>query len=184
MNWPKNSGISPEVEVALNSKIQEFLDADSQPNGGENAQEVQGLIIDLYLIYKNATTPIETARLKQEIIAKGASWDTDDPVLAQTQKYVNRVLSGRYGEATEYLSKTLEHNEALRSEGEAIHKHQLGKSGGESKNLKNNQVKAAALNHYKQNSHLYPTKKAAAVALEKQFPPLSWQTYRDLLKKF
>jgi len=183
MNWPSNSGLSLEVEQLLNNRIKHFLDANSEQNGGEDGIEVQRLIIDLYVIYKNSESPLETARLQQKIIQMGKLWDTDDPAFAQIQKYVNRVLSGQYSAATIYLSKVTEHLTNLKAEGATDQKKKQGAAGGQAKHAENNKAKADAVEFYKQNQLKYTTKKAAAVDLETRFPPLSWQTYRDILKK-
>ena len=184
MNWPKNSGVSPAVEVALDSKIQEFLDANAQPNGGENGQEVKGLIIDLYLIYKNATTPIEAARLKQEIIAKGASWDTDDPAIDQIQKYVNRISAGHFNTATEYLDKAITHNENLKAAGatEIIQKN--GKDGAVKRHEETNQILEQAKKYYLENRNQFRSKKEAAIELSKKYPTIAVGTFGNKLKKW
>ena len=184
MNWPKNSGISPEVEVALNSKLQEFLNANAQPNGGENAQEVQGLIIELYLIYKEAITPIEAVRLKQEIIAKGASWDTDDPALDQIQKYVNRISAGQFNTATEYLDKAITHNENLKTAGaiEIIQKN--GRDGAVKRHKETNQILEQAEKYYLENRNQFRSKKQAAIELSEKFPTIAVGTFGNKLKKW
>jgi hypothetical protein len=184
MNWPKDSGVSPAVEVALNTKIQEFLDANAQPNGGENGQEVQGLIIDLYLIYKNATTPIEAARLKQEIIAKGSSWDTDDPALDQIQKYLNRIFSGQFNTATEYLDNAITHNEKLKAAGatEIIQKN--GRDGAVKRHEETNQILEQAKQYYLENRNQFRSKKQAAIELSEKFPNIAVGTFVNKLKKW
>lgn len=183
MNWPSNSGLSLEVEQLLNNRLNSFLDENPEPNGGEDGIEVHRLIIDLYVIYKGAESPLEKARLQQEIIQMGKLWDTDAPAFAQIQKYVNRVLSGQYSAATDYLSKATEHLTNLKAEGAADQKKKQGAAGGQAKHAENNKVKGDAVKFYKQNKLKYKTKKAAAVDLEARFPPLSWLTYRDILKK-
>ena len=183
MTWPKEGSLSREIEQLLNQRIQSYIDENNLDNGGEDAQAVQKLIIDLYLIYKEADSPIDKFNLQQEIIHKGTSWDTEDPVLAQIQKYVNRVFLGQYHTATQYLSNAIDHKIQIEKASGASHLSKLSQAGGNAKHAANNIVKAKALEHFQKNRHIYKTKKDAAVDLEKLFPTLSWQTYLGLLKK-
>ena len=182
MNWPSNSGLSSEVEQLLNNRLKHFLDVNPDQHGGEDGIEVQRLIIDLYVIYKSAESPLEKSRLQQEIIQIGSLWDTDDPVFAQIQKYVNKVMSGEYNGATDYLSKAIRHQDSLKSEGATHQKQKQAEAGGLARHAEDNAVKAAAIEFYALNKHKYKTKKEAAVDLEARFPPLSWHTYRSILK--
>jgi len=183
MTWLKEGSVSSEVERLLNQRIQSYIDENNSDNGGEDAQAVQKLIIDLYLIYKEADSPSDKFNLQQEIIHKGTSWDTEDPALAQIQKYVNRVLIGQYHTATQYLAKAIEHKIQTERIAGASHLSKHSQTGGIAKHAANNIVKAKALEYFQNNRHIYKTKKDAAVDLEKLFPPLSWQTYLGLLKK-
>ena len=70
MTWPKEGSLSSEIEQLLNQRIQSYIDENNLDNGGEDAQAVQKLIIDLYLIYKEADSPIDKFNLQQEIIHK------------------------------------------------------------------------------------------------------------------
>ena len=90
MTWPKEGSLSSEIEQLLNQRIQSYIDENNLDNGGEDAQAVQKLIIDLYLIYKEADSPIDKFNLQQEIIHKGTSWDTEDPALAQSLEQLTK----------------------------------------------------------------------------------------------
>ena len=182
MNWPSNSGLSSEVEQLLNNRLKHFLDANSDQHGGEDGIEVQRLIIDLYVIYKSAQSPLEKARLQQEVIQLGKLWNTDDAAFAHIQKYVNQVMAGGYNAATDYLSKAIGHQDSLKMEGATHQKQKQAEAGGLARHAENNAAKAAAIEFYALNKHKYKTKKEAAVDLEARFPPLSWQTYRSILK--
>jgi hypothetical protein len=148
MTWPKEGNLSSEIEQLLNQRIQSYIDENKSENGGEDAQAVQKLIIDLYLIYKEADSPSDKFNLQQEIIHKGASWDTEDPALAQNQKYVNRVLLGQHHTATQYLSNAIDHKIQIEKTSGASHLSKLSQAGGNAKHAANNIVKAKALDHF------------------------------------
>ncbi len=184
MNWNNSTGLDAATEALLNNRIQKYLDEDSSASGGDDAQGVHALILELYGIYKSASGPIGIYKAQQEIIAKGKQWDTDDPALAQIQKYVNRVLAGKFNSATGYLEKAIQHKIEVQKIAAADRLKVMGQSGANAKHANNNQVKANAIAYYLQNHDQYSTKKAAAVDLERRFPPLSWTTYLGVLKKY
>jgi len=171
-----------QVEQQVNERVKEFLGANSAPDGGEDGIEVQRLIIDLYVIYKGAESPLEKARLQQEVIQLGKLWTSDDAALAHIQIYVNKVMTGEYNAATDYLAKAISYKESLRLEGVTHQKQKQAEAGGLARHAENNKVKAAAVIFYALNKDKYKTKKEAAVDLEARFPPLTWQTYRSILK--
>lgn len=184
MNWNNSTGLDAVTEALLNDRLQKYLDSDSSESGGNDAQAVRELIFDLYAIYKSASDPIGVYEAQQEIIAKGKQWDTDDPSLAQIQKYVNRVLDGRLISAADYIEKATQHTSEIQNNAATGRVKEMGKSGGNAKHANNNQVKANAIAYYLQHRSQYPTKKAAAVDLERRFPPLTWTTYQGVLKKY
>jgi len=184
MNWNNTTGLDAATEALLNNRIQKYLDEDYSASAGDDAQAVHTLILELYGIYKSASDPIGIYKAHQEIIAKGKHWDTDDPALAQIQKYLNRVLAGKFNSATDYFEKSIQHKSEVKKNAATDRVKEMGQSGANSKHAKNNQVKANAIAYYLQNRGQYPTKKAAAVDLERRFPPLSWTTYLGILKKY
>jgi hypothetical protein len=92
-------------------------------------------------------------------------------------------MSGEYNGATDYLSKAIRHQDSLKSEGATHQKQKQAEAGGLARHAENNVVKAAAIEFYALNKHKYKTKKEAARDLETRFPPLSWDTYRNILKR-
>jgi hypothetical protein len=184
MNWPSNSGMSSEVEQLLNNRLKHFLDANSDEHGGEDGIEVQRLIIDLYVIYKSAESPFEKVRLQQEIIQRGSLWDTDDPVLAQIQKYVNRICVGQYIAGTDYLDKAIAFNEKLKATGAAQTIQKNGRDGAGKKHVKTNQILEQAKQYYLDNRAQFWSQKQAAIELSEKFPPIKPGTYTNKLKKW
>jgi hypothetical protein len=184
MNWDNSTGLDAATEALLNNRIQIYLDEDSSASAGDDAQAAHTLILELYGLYKSASDPICIYKAQQEIIAKGKQWDTDDPAFAQIQKYVNRVLAGKFSSATDYLEKAIQQKTEVQRNAAADRSKEMGQSGANVKHANNNQVKANAIAFYLQNLDRYPTKKAAAVDLERRFPPLSWTTYLGVLKKY
>jgi len=184
MKWDNTSGLSSEVEKQLNDQIQKWLDENPNPEEGVNSQDTRTLIVDLYAIYKGANSPLEKARLQSEIIQKGAGWDTDNPALAQIQKYVNRLMKGQYNAANDYLSEANKHNADTKSKGKQELRKELATKGAIKKHSSTNEIKQKAIQHYQENRDSYPSKKVAAIDLAEKFPPLSKDTYKDLLKKY
>ena len=184
MNWPSNSGLSSEVEQLLNNRLKHFLDANPDQHGGEDGIEVQRLIIDLYVIYKSAESPLEKARLQQEIIQMGSLWDTDDPVFAQIQKYVNRICVGQYIAATDYLDKAIAFNENLKATGAAETIQKNGRDGAAKRHDEKNQILEQAKQYYLDNPDQFRSQKQAAIELSEKFPPIKAGTYTNKLKKW
>ena len=142
MNWNNSTGLDAATEALLKNRIKKYLDEDSSASGGDDAQAVHALILELYGIYKSASGPIGIYKAQQEIIAKGKQWDTDDPALAQIQKYVNRVLAGKFNSATGYLEKAIQHKSEVQKIAAADRLKGMGQSGANAKHANNNQVKA------------------------------------------
>ena len=94
----------------------------------------------MYVIYKGSNSPQDKFRLEQEIILKGKNWDTDDPTLAQIQKYVNRVLSGQNNAATDYLSKAIEHEQTSKTVSAAKVIQVKGRAGAEKRQAETNKI--------------------------------------------
>jgi hypothetical protein len=184
MKWINDNSLSNEIEQLLNDRLQKYLDADSNPRGGENAQAVQNLILDLYVIYKGSNSPQEKFRLEQEIILKGKNWDTDDPTLAQIQKYVNRVLSGQNSAATDYLSKAIEHEQTSKAVGAAKVIQVNGRAGAEKRHAGTNKILEEAKQFYLSNPSQFDSKKQAAIVLSEKFPPIKPGTYTNKLKNW
>lgn len=182
MKWDNTSGLSPEVEKQLNNYIQKWLDEKPNPDDGVDSQNARTLIIDLYAIYKGANSPIEKARLQYEIIQKGAQWDTDNPALAQIQKYVNRVMKGYYKSADEYLLSADHHTNALIDKGTTEKIRSNGLAGANIRHAARNKVIEEAREYYLANKAIYPTKKAAARALNEKYPQVKFGTFVNKLK--
>ena len=182
MKWDNTSGLSPEVEKQLNDQIQKWLDEDPNPEEGVNSQDTRKLIVDLYAIYKGANSPLEKARLQSEIIQKGAQWDTDNPSLAQIQKYVNRLMKGHYKSADEYLLNADQHTNALIDEGTTKTIRSNGLAGANIRHAKSKKVIEEARQYYLANKAAYPTKKAAARSLNEKYPEVKFGTFVNKLK--
>ena len=182
MRWDNTSGLSLKVEDQLNEYLRAWLDENSSTNDCIDARETQKLIIDLYAIYKGVSSPLDKARLQSEITHKGAQWDTDNPALAQIPKYVNRVMKGHYQSADEYLSNADQHTNALITEGANKKIRSNGLAGANKRHAEINKVIEEAKQYYLANKAAYPTKKAAARALNAKYPQVKFGTFVNKLK--
>lgn len=182
MRWDNTSGLSPEIEKELNDKIKIWLEENQNNNGGEDSREVQKLIIELHAIYKGAKSNLDKARLQQEIIHLGKHWDTDEPELAQIQKYVNRVMEGQYKSADAYVAKVDQHIHDLKVQGTKEKIKTTGQAGALKRHEETNKVIDLAKQHYLANKRSYRTKKEAARDLANRFPPVKFGTYVNKLK--
>ena len=184
MKWDNTTNLPPEVENRINARLQSYLDENQTSNGGEDSRNTQKLIIDLYVIYKGALSPLDKARLELEIIQKGTAWETDDPALDQIQKFVNRLMKGHYNSANDYILKAVEHNQNLKSQGAAEKIKATGQAGANKRHEETNIVIEKAKNFYQANIKMFKTKKAAARELTDRFPPVKFGTYLNKLKKW
>jgi len=182
MRWDNTSGLSPEIENQINDKIKIWLEENQNANGGEDSREVQKLIIELYAIYKGGNSHLNKVQLQQEIIHNGKHWDTDEPALAQIQKYVNRVMKGHYKSANAYVTKVDEHVNELKAEGAKEIIKSTGQAGALKRHEETNDAIDQAKQYYLKNKGTYPTKKAAARDLAIRFPPVQFGTYLNKLK--
>ena len=178
MSWP-DENLPPEILAKLNKKIEEFESVTTELKGAEGAFIVQNLCIDLYMIWKSSEDP----RTREELLKKGSSWDTEEPNLAHIQKYINRLMAGKLQDASDYFENALQHTESIVKEGVRQDRTQNAKNNAQKRHGENNQIKKSALDFYKTNKNSYKTKKAAARDLEDRFPPLSFHTYLNALKK-
>jgi len=98
MNW-LNRDLPPKILKKLDAKIKRFMSEQADLNGAEGSLEVKKFCIDLYKVYKDK----DDQRTEEELLAMGERWDTDIPELAHIQKYINRLMSGRLQEASDYF---------------------------------------------------------------------------------
>ena len=110
MKWPENTAISAATRQKLDHRIALFLNA--QPSNPDDIQEqvaAQDLSLDLFAIYMEADGQDEDGFLELQLIFNGINWDTDNPRLAHSQKYINRLFSCRLDEAGAYLEALKQH---------------------------------------------------------------------------
>ena len=112
MSWP-DENLAPDVLAKLNKKIKEFDSITTDLKGAEGAIIVQKFCIDLYIIWKSSEDP----RTREELLKKGSSWDTEEPNLAHIQKYINRLMTGKLQDASDYFENSLQHTESIVEEG-------------------------------------------------------------------
>jgi hypothetical protein len=181
MKWPNSPNLSTEVIALLNKRLQEFVDADSSPGGGEDGYAVQELILDLYSIYTNCVGAEDEELRQMELIFRGMRWDTEEPSLVHAQKYINRLFADKRDDAYIYLDKALQERHQLARQ--AVNQTQsiAGLSGAKAKHRKKNEVIAAALIHFDNKKTTYASKKEAAFDLAENFPPVTFKTFYRML---
>jgi hypothetical protein len=111
MNW-LNRDLPPKTLEKLDAKIKLFMSEQTELDGAEGSLEVKILCIDLYKVYKDK----DDQRTEEELLAMGERWDTDEPELAHIQKYINRLMSDRLQEASDYFEEAAEHEASKKSE--------------------------------------------------------------------
>ena len=178
MNWPDEK-LPTDMLARLNTKIEEFGSVASDLSGAEGSLEVKKFSVELFMILMGSEDP----RLSEELLSKGANWDTEEPELAQIQQYLNRLFSGKHQEAADYFEKAEAHKASMISEGLTQAKSQAGTDRVNKKHGPNNRIKAEAIEFYKKNEGDYASKTQAAHDLEIRFPPLKAETYSKALKK-
>ena len=179
MNWP-NGNLPTDILARLNTKIEEFGSVASDLSGAEGSLEVQKFSVGLFMILMGSEDP----RLREELLSKGANWDTEEPELAQIQKYLNRLLSGRLQDAADYFEKSEDHKSSLIAAGVIQAKSQAAKVSAKKRHESNNLTKTKALKFYAANKKKYSNKVEAAYDLAKRFPPLKYETYYKAIKSF
>lgn len=183
MKWPGDASIEPDVRNKLETRLGQFLTDDPEPDGANNAQAVQDLILDLYDIYTSQARDNDLELRQFLLILGGMEWDTEDPQYVHAQKYINRLFSSRTSEAYTYLDKAIKERAAEDSKVVKDALIQLGVRGGEAKNQNSNAAIARALDYYKHHHAAFKNKKEAARYCEKNFPPVKFSTYYRLLRK-
>ncbi len=178
MKWPENTAISAATRQKLDHRIALFLNA--QPSNPDDIQEqvaAQDLCLDLFAIYKEVEGQNEDGFMELQLILSGIDWDTDDPRLAHSQKYINRLFSCRLDEAGAYLEALEQHRteEAHGVVADAAKRN--GSAGGQKKNKANKEVIENALAYCKANPNQFKSKKEAARYCEKNFRPISYGTF-------
>jgi hypothetical protein len=98
MKW-LNRDLPPKILKKLDAKIKRFMSEQTDLDGAGGSLEVKKLCIDLYKVYKDK----DDRRTEEELLAMGERWDTDIPELAHIQKYINRLMSDRLQEASDYF---------------------------------------------------------------------------------
>lgn len=183
MKWPDDPRIEPDVRSKLEARLAQFLADDLGPDGANNAQGVQDLILDLYDIYTSQARDSALELRQFMLILNGMEWDTEEPQYVHSQKYINRLFSSRTSEAYTYLDKAINERAVEDSRVAKDAFAQVGARGGEAKNQNSNSVVAQALDYYKKNHATFKNKKEAARYCERNFPPVKFSTYYRLLRK-
>jgi len=182
MKWPENTAISAATRQKLDHRIALFLQA--QPSNPDKMQEqlaAQDLCLDLFAIYMEAEGQKEDGFMELQLILSGIDWDTDDPRLAHSQKYINRLFACRLDEAGAYLEALQQHR---KEEARAVVTYTAkrnGSAGGEKKNRSKKEAIAKALAYYKANPDKFASKKAAAWYCEKHYEPVKFSTFLRIL---
>jgi hypothetical protein len=182
MKWPENTAISPATRQKLEQRIALFLQA--QPSNPDDIQEqldTKDLCLELFAIYKGAEGQSEDGPLKLQLILTGINWDTDNPRLAHSQKYINRLFSCRLDEAGAYLEALKEHRteEAQAVVTDAAKRN--GSAGGQKKSSVNKEAIEKALAYCNANPHQFKSKKDAARYCEANFKPVKYSTFYRVL---
>ena len=177
MNWPDRN-LPPDIQARMNQKIEEFRLAASDLHGAEGALEVKKLSVELYKIWSGSDATLTEA----ELLSKGSNWNTDEPELAQIQKYLNRLLSGRLQEAADYFEKSENYKASLIAQGVVESRSRAATDNANKRHASNNSTKTRALNYYAEHKKKYRNKVEAAYDLAERFPPLKYETYYKALK--
>jgi hypothetical protein len=182
MKWPENTAISIATRQKLDHRIALFLNA--QPSNPDDIQEqvaTQDLCLDLFAIYMEADGQNEDGFLELQLNLNGINWDTDNPRLAHSQKYINRLFACRLDEAVAYLEALKQHRteEAQAVVADAAKRN--GSAGGQRKNMANKEAIDKALAYCEANPHQFKSKKEAARYCEENFKPVKYSTYYRLL---
>ena len=182
MKWPNDPPLPPKVLEKINLRIERFLAEDTSSNGASDSLAVENLILDIFSIAGSHSGTNNAGGRQMNLILLGMEWDTDTPRLAHAQKYINRLFSGDPGKAYEYIDKAI--NERLQ-EDSSVAKNAMGQAGSLGGTAKNQHTKIVidkAMEHYEKNKSQFISKKAAAQALEKEFPPVKFSTYYRILR--
>ena len=177
MNWPDRN-LPPDIQARMNQKIEEFRLAASDLHGAEGAREVKKLSVELYKIWSDSDATLTEA----ELLSKGSNWNTDEPELAQIQKYLNRLLSGRLQEAADYFEKSENYKASLIAQGVVESRSRAATDNANKRHASNNSTKSRALKYYVEHKKNYRNKVEAAYDLAERFPPLKYETYYKALK--
>ena len=182
MKWPENTAISAATRQKLEHRIALFLN--SQPSNPDDLQEqvaTQGLCLDLFAIYKEAEGQNEDGFMELQLILSGIDWDTADPRLAHSQKYINRLFSCRLDEASAYLEALEQHRTEETHGVVADAAKRNGSAGGQKKNKAHKEAIEKALAYCKANPYKFKTKKEAARYCEENYKPVTYSTFYRLL---
>ena len=177
MNWPDRD-LPPKVLENLDAKIELFMSQKTALDNEEGMSKVKKFSVDLYKIYVGKND----LRTEEELLAKGEKWDTDEPKLTHIQKFINRLMSDKLQEASDYFENAAKYAELINSEAVFNSRRKSAKASADKKHRGNNRIKADAIAYYLKNRETFVTKGDAARKLEKRFPPLSYRTYYDALK--
>jgi hypothetical protein len=182
MKLSENTAISAATREKLDQRIALFLHA--QPSCPDAIQEqiaAQELSLDLFSIFMEAEGKNEEGFLQLQLILKGIDWDTSDPRLAHSQKYINRLFSGRLEEASDYLEKLQQHRAEEAKVVVANAAKRNGSAGGQKKNSAQKEAIRNAIAFCRNNPHMFASKKDAARYCEDHYPPVKFSTYYRVL---
>lgn len=182
MKWPENTAISAETRQKLDQRIAMFLQVQpSNPDDTEEQIATQDLCLELFAIYMEAEGQNEDGFLELQLILNGIEWDTDDPQLTHSQKYINRLFSCRLDEAGAYLEALQQHRAEDAKAVLANAAKRNGAAGGQKKNSAKKEAIEKALAYCRANPHQFGSKKEAAWYCEANFKPVKYSTYYRLL---
>jgi hypothetical protein len=182
MKWPENTAISVATRQKLDQRIAQFLQA--QPSNPDDTQEqlaTQDLCLDLFTIYMEAEGQNGIGFLELQMILKGIEWDTDDPRLTHSQKYINRLFACRLDEAAAYLEELQRHRAEEAAAVMTNAAKRRGSCGGKQKSRLKAEAIQNAMAFCRNNPHMFATKKDAARYCEEHYPPVKFSTYRRVL---
>jgi hypothetical protein len=180
--WPDDANLPGAVRDLVEQRINEFLVADNGSDGAQDGHAVQEFILDLYSIINACVDSADEGARHMELILTGMEWDTDEPRLAHIQKYINRLFADRQHDAYVYMDKVLDQRTADAAAAAKRGVAETGSLGGSAKNKATTDAVDRALVHYRANSTLFASKKAAAAYYEQHFPPVKFSTYYRILR--
>jgi hypothetical protein len=178
MKW-LNRDLPPKILKKLDAKIKRFMSEQTDLDGAGGSLEVKKLCIDLYKVYKDK----DDRRTEEELLAMGERWDTDIPELAHIQKYINRLMSDRLQEASDYFEDAAILEESKKEKAASNAKSKNAKESANIRHRPNNRIIAKAMKYYSKNIGDYKNKTQAACDLAIRFPPLKTATYYKKIKE-
>jgi hypothetical protein len=178
MKWPESTTISAATRQKLDHRIALFLNA--QPSNPDDTQEqlaAQNLCLDLFTIYIEAEGQNGNGFLELQLILNGIDWDTDDPRLTHSQKYINRLFACRLDEAAAYLEALQLHRAEEAKAVVTSAAKRNGSAGGQKKSSAKKKAIQDAIAFCRNNPYQFKSKKEAARYCEKHYGQATYSTY-------